>query len=587
MQILRWLQVHGLTFEGVRCVKAGCKGVFRLATRKRKHKDKETEETLLRCGSCKQEKTARGEFFSCYKTANLHETFQMLYGVAERWRPDQLHQELNIRDRSRFVAMMDHVGKICQFYLELLFKHSLGRWDLLGVDEAATGQAKKARSGKTKQPTKKGLRWWLSILKYQENSDGSSRRCEGFFFEPIPKLEWVDSRTGLQKCKIRTSEHLSWHIERLAAKGATLITDSHKGYQVCGTEKCRPDIIHHDNNHSKGFAAPGKKSIDAGIAKVCNNMTEGGGHGTLYKLIRPWLGKKIGSGSDTHELLVKDTGVAMMNWRYQGKDILQEIFLWMRYMYGSLGPTTLEKNICNKLVLEPGPVPDYKSIEEIFEGIDLKKSPWEFVVGPELPQIRKAQTTRPAFFECAWKAHVAGVEQQREVSWTQSAEPPSFQLPRRLCDITAPFLSQPATRRPKGKQPRKPRRRFPAAMPHFELKEEPDSNSDFDLSDAELAFFAQVEESRNRTGANKPATSNPGGAAAVEAAIQAAIRPAPPPAKKQRTAVLADVDEGTSPGTSGVSFNGPLRGLVCCHGQRQLQLDTDLGWPKQEKENCP
>ena len=97
----------------------------------------------------------------------------------------------------------------------------------------------------------------------------------------------------------------------------------------------------------------------------------------------------------------------------------------------------------------------------------------------------------------------------------------------------------------------------------------------------------QVEESRNRTGANKPATSNPGGAAAVEAAIQAAIRPAPPPAKKQRTAVLADVDEGTSPGTSGVSFNGPLRGLVCCHGQRQLQLDTDLGWPKQEKENRP
>ena len=268
----------------------------------------------------------------------------------------------------------------------------------------------------------------------------------------------------------------------------------------------------------------------------------------------------------------------MMNWRYQGKDTLQEIFLWMRYMYGSLEPTTLEKNICNKLVLEPGPVPDYKSIEEIFEGIDLQKSPWEFVVGPELPQIRKAQTTRPVFFECAWKAHVAGVEQQREVSWTQSNEPPSFQLPLRLCHITAPFLPRPATKRPKGKQPQ-PRRRFPPVMPHFELKEEPDSDSDsdFDLSDAELAFLMQVEESRNRTGANKPSTSSPGRAAAV----------APPPAKKQRTAVLVDEDEGTSPGTSGVSFNGPLRGLVCCHGQRQLQLDADLGWPKQEKENRP
>ena len=97
----------------------------------------------------------------------------------------------------------------------------------------------------------------------------------------------------------------------------------------------------------------------------------------------------------------------------------------------------------------------------------------------------------------------------------------------------------------------------------------------------------QVEESRNRTAVNKPSTSSPGRAAAVEAAIQAAIRPAPPPAKKQRTAVLVDEDEGTSPGTSGVSFNGPLRGLVCCHGQRQLQLDADLGWPKQEKENHP
>ena len=50
--------------------------------------------------------------------------------------------------------MMDHVGKICQFYLELLFKHSLGRWDLLGVDEAATGQAKKSPLRKNKATNK-------------------------------------------------------------------------------------------------------------------------------------------------------------------------------------------------------------------------------------------------------------------------------------------------------------------------------------------------------------------------------------------------------------------------------------------------
>ena len=71
-------------------------------------------------------------------------------------------------------------------------------------------------------------------------------------------------------------------------------------------------------------------------------------------------------------------------------------------------------------------------------------------------------------------------------------------------------------------------------------------DSDSELTDAELAFCMQVEESHKRTGANKPSSSRTGSsAAAVEAAIQAAARPTPatwPPTR--RAAPLAD---GPSP----------------------------------------
>lgn len=544
-QVLRWLQCHGLTLEGLRCITAACQGVFALHTRKRKTKDGKTEEhATLRCTSCHKETSARGEFFGHYKGSHLTEAMQLLYAVAERWRPQQVLQELSIRDRARFVSMMDHTGKICQYYLEALFKASLGKWESLSVDEAATGQAKKARSGKAKQATKKGLRWWLSLVKYREAPDGT-RKCEGFFFEPVPKLEWTDSRTGKQMCKIRTKEHLTWHIERLAAKGATVITDSHKGYQICGTELLRPDITHLDCNHSLGFSAPGKKAIAAGVERVNSNITEGGGHATLYRLVRPWVGRKIGTGSDEHELMVKDTAVAMMNWMWQGKDALQEFFLWLRFLYGSLEPTSLEKNVCKELSLTPRPLPDYKAIEELFEGIDLEKETWDFIVGPELPEVRKAQTSKPAFFECAWRSHIAVREHDREVNWQETNTPPQWQFPLRLIDLTSPFLPQVAPKRPRGKQPRPPRRRGPAEIPAWALSlqldpENPDFHPDFDIPDFAL------------------------------------------PKPKKRPKPAPDEDDGTS----GVSFGGPLAGLACSSGQRQLQLDADLGWSG-NKENRP
>ena len=111
--ILRWLQCHGLTLEGLRCITAACQGAFALHTRKRKTKDGKTEEhATLRCTSCHKETSARGEFFGHYKGSHLTEAMQLLYAVAERWRPQQVLQELSIRDRARFVSMMDHTGKI-------------------------------------------------------------------------------------------------------------------------------------------------------------------------------------------------------------------------------------------------------------------------------------------------------------------------------------------------------------------------------------------------------------------------------------------------------------------------------------------
>ena len=91
----------------------------------------------------------------------------------------------------------------------------------------------------------------------------------------------------------------------------TVYTDCAGGYKPLG-DYWRPDIRHLDSNHSKGFAVPGPKSIALGLTRVHNNWGEGG-HATLYNIMRPWLGTKIGSGSDDHTANVKDIGVFILN----------------------------------------------------------------------------------------------------------------------------------------------------------------------------------------------------------------------------------------------------------------------------------
>lgn len=452
--------VHGFGREGMRCAKDGCTGVLMRYARTRKKDSPATNE--LRCSECKIITSARGGFFAHYPDAQLKEQFQLLYAVAHRWRPSQVMDELKIRGRDRFVAMINHSGAVCSFYLSLLFKSSIGKWTELGADEAATGQAKKAASGKAKRPTKKGLRWWISVVNFRTLADGT-RKALGFFYEYIPVLAVVGNN-GETKYKCKTAEHLCWHVQRLGAWGAKFISDSAKGYQRMG-EIYRPDMEHEDSNHNKGFAAPGKKSIEKGLQKCDTNIIEGGGHGTLYKLIRPWLGRKIGSGKDEYEQRVKDVGVAMVNWGFQGKDTLQELLLWMRYMYGSMHPTTLEINLCHHLNLTINNAPDYSTIEKQFEDIDLHKEPWEFMVGPELPPIRKYDTTKPEHFYETFAEYweLKNTERRLVLELADHTEnPPAFQLPLDvpLADLTAPFRpQQPKPARPKGQSPM-PRRRF-------------------------------------------------------------------------------------------------------------------------------
>ena len=106
------------------------------------------------------------------------------------------------------------------------------------------------------------------------------------------------------------------------------MSDCHKGYAAL-TQYWRPDVNHLDCNHSKGFAAPGPRSEAAGLDRVSSNAVEGA-HASLYKLIRPWLGGKVGTGSQSHIERVKDIGVMMLNWKWNGQDIMQQVFLWLR-----------------------------------------------------------------------------------------------------------------------------------------------------------------------------------------------------------------------------------------------------------------
>ena len=126
LQATRWLQIHGLSHLGRPCTHE-CGGIYQFSAKW----------NLLRCSVCWAKKSSRGEFFSHYKS--IAAAVMLIWAIVKRWRPGATMEEMQFKDRHRYGAMLEHIGTICKFALEIGFKHQLGRWDYAVIDESATG----------------------------------------------------------------------------------------------------------------------------------------------------------------------------------------------------------------------------------------------------------------------------------------------------------------------------------------------------------------------------------------------------------------------------------------------------------------
>ena len=128
-QATRWLQIHGFTMLGQTCATDGCDGKYET--------DGNWRSQGLRCVLCWSRRSARGEFFSFYKS--VISAILLIYFILNRWRPSIVMHELDFRGYQKYFDMVGHIGTICKFILETMFKHSLGRWTYCVMDESATG----------------------------------------------------------------------------------------------------------------------------------------------------------------------------------------------------------------------------------------------------------------------------------------------------------------------------------------------------------------------------------------------------------------------------------------------------------------
>ena len=162
MQAIGWLDAHGLGSAGTTCK---CGGTFRFV-------DGDDHLKHSRCDNteCRARRSRRGEFFSHYHSTTS--ALSIMYCLSKRWRPATIKQELN-KDAGRITAMLDHLGNAAQHWLELEMKAQCGTWDRAVFDETATGQAKKVRGARAGPATKKGLRWWLTMCKFDGEATGS------------------------------------------------------------------------------------------------------------------------------------------------------------------------------------------------------------------------------------------------------------------------------------------------------------------------------------------------------------------------------------------------------------------------------
>ena len=81
------------------------------------------------------------------------------------------------------------------------------------------------------------------------------------------------------------------------------------------------------------------------------------------------------------------------------------------------------------LDMEAGFIPDRDEEEEVFEAIDLHQDPWPTppLVGPPMPEVTKATTTRPVNFSERFRQHLLNelerYHQQLQVSPGQAISP--------------------------------------------------------------------------------------------------------------------------------------------------------------------
>ena len=120
------------------------------------------------------------------------------------------------REASNYSAI-SFSGKVASKFLKDKFRRECGTWganpdEHVQIDEAAVGNRKYQRGVRNRLG---GVLWFMSMVLVRVG------KVVSYFFEEIP--------TGK-----RTWDQLTWHIRRLAARGATVVSDCHKSYQRLG-----------------------------------------------------------------------------------------------------------------------------------------------------------------------------------------------------------------------------------------------------------------------------------------------------------------------------------------------------------------
>ena len=234
---------------------------------------------------------------------------------------------------------------------------------------------------------------------------------------------------------------------------------------------------------------------------------------------------------------------------------LQQVFLWLRYKYGYMNVTPYEHQFLVELDLVAGDLP--QDLEPIYESIDIQKEPWDFMVGPPLPNLWKCTSTMPADFEQIYRDHVtAGL-----------------------------FPGQPNAAR----QPRQPRRTAAGTEAEVALNARM-------WAKAEEA--AEEKKKRQRRLSRLPSAATTGEVAASASAASAStaaaapappLAPAPPPVAVDRqgkaTRALPAVPAASYIKTTdpAVSFHPALLGVVVdANGRRQAGLFGRTAGPSPE-----